>query len=54
MNERELKENKPEPSKQPYNAPQLVTYGNVEDLTRGTVGTASTDGSSEPAKSPSR
>ncbi len=54
MNDRELKENKLEPTKQPYSAPQLVTYGNVEELTRGTTGTSSTDGSSEPVKSPSR
>ncbi len=48
MNDRELKENKPEPSKQQYNAPQLVTYGNVEELTRGTTGTLRSDASSVP------
>ncbi len=40
------------PPKKSYTTPRLITYGDVEELTRGTVGTVRTDLSSEPVKVP--
>lgn len=40
------------PSKKPYTTPRLITYGSVEELTRGNVGTVRTDLSSETVKVP--
>ncbi len=40
--------------KKPYATPRLTTYGDVEELTRGTTGTRGTDATSSVLAAPGR